>query len=204
MSRRKAPCERRRDLMNAGLRLFTTKGITATTVDAVTGAASVAKGTFYQYFPSKESLLGALQEQFVNELLERVNRDLQDIPLDDWPARLATWVRSGTAHYLENHHMHDVLFHHQTIDPTGDDPMAATTRRLAASLAAILSEGRMAGAFHVDDPPMTAVLLFSALHGVVDQSLHGRGSVDRDRLVRSLQDLAGRAVTEGDSHEKTS
>lgn len=46
----------RQALVRAGLELFATQGFSATTVEQVAAAAGVAKGTVYNYFPSKEEL----------------------------------------------------------------------------------------------------------------------------------------------------
>ena len=59
---RTKPAEiRREELLDAAEQLFLTRGIAATSVDAIVGGADVAKGTFYLHFQSKEHLLAALQ-----------------------------------------------------------------------------------------------------------------------------------------------
>lgn len=47
-------------LYEAALNLFAAQGYDATTVEAIAGAAGVAKGTFFVHFPSKEAVLGHL------------------------------------------------------------------------------------------------------------------------------------------------
>jgi TetR/AcrR family transcriptional regulator, cholesterol catabolism regulator len=44
-------------LFRSGLKLFAARGFAATTVEDITQAADVAKGTFFNYFPTKEHLL---------------------------------------------------------------------------------------------------------------------------------------------------
>lgn len=56
----KDPKERKEELMKAALSLFETEGYNNTSVDSIVNAAGVAKGTFYYYFKSKESILEAL------------------------------------------------------------------------------------------------------------------------------------------------
>ena len=48
--------EHRASLLEAGLRLFRAQGFGATSVDQVAAAAGLAKGTFYNYFRTKEDL----------------------------------------------------------------------------------------------------------------------------------------------------
>jgi AcrR family transcriptional regulator len=54
--------EIRNRLFRAAIELFATRGFTATTVEDITRAAEVAKGTFFNYFPTKEMLLTELEE----------------------------------------------------------------------------------------------------------------------------------------------
>ena len=54
--------------MSESLRLFREKGYEDTTVAEITQAAGVAKGTFFNYFPTKEDVLLALGEQTLGRL----------------------------------------------------------------------------------------------------------------------------------------
>lgn len=47
-------------LLTAAEQLFLERGIGDVSIDDITGAAGVAKGSFYRYFPSKEALVRAL------------------------------------------------------------------------------------------------------------------------------------------------
>ena len=50
------------------MRLFAEQGFANTTVEAITQAADVGKGTFFNYFPSKEHVLVALGERQVGKI----------------------------------------------------------------------------------------------------------------------------------------
>lgn len=64
----KSPDVRRDELLDIALSLCATVGYDAMAIDQVTRAASVAKGTFYYYFSSKQDMLIALVDRFVNDL----------------------------------------------------------------------------------------------------------------------------------------
>ncbi len=58
VGRRERRCEETREnIFRAALHLFAERGFNATTIEAITEAADVGKGTFFNYFESKESLL---------------------------------------------------------------------------------------------------------------------------------------------------
>jgi AcrR family transcriptional regulator len=55
--RETAKSERRERLYEAALTLFRTQGYETTTVDQITRRAGLAKGTFFNYFPTKDAVL---------------------------------------------------------------------------------------------------------------------------------------------------
>lgn len=67
MSRPKDP-KRRRTLLNAGKEVINDKGTEKMTIDEVTAKAGVAKGTFYLYFKSKDELIAALRQDFMQQV----------------------------------------------------------------------------------------------------------------------------------------
>jgi len=64
--------ETRERIFRSALHLFTERGFGATTVEDITEAADVGKGTFFNYFPSKEHLLAAFGEMQVGKVLAGV------------------------------------------------------------------------------------------------------------------------------------
>ncbi len=62
----------RERIFRAALRLFAERGFVATTVKDITEAADVGKGTFFNYFPSKEHALAAFGEMQVSKVAAAV------------------------------------------------------------------------------------------------------------------------------------
>jgi AcrR family transcriptional regulator len=73
-SSRRAPRRERRKaetyerLLRAALRLFAARGLEGTTVEQITEAADVGKGTFFNYFPTKEHILLAFGDTRVQKI----------------------------------------------------------------------------------------------------------------------------------------
>jgi len=68
--RRKEQTHRR--LLDAAATLFLEKDFEATTVEEIAALADVAKGTFFNYFESKEALLATLLAEQLDALLEEL------------------------------------------------------------------------------------------------------------------------------------
>jgi TetR/AcrR family transcriptional regulator, cholesterol catabolism regulator len=66
--RERKKLETRQSLLAAAMALFDEKGYDATPVEEITERADVAKGTFFNYFPSKEALLAELALWRVEQL----------------------------------------------------------------------------------------------------------------------------------------
>lgn len=60
--RQRRAAETREKIFRTALRLFTERGFLNTSVEDITEAADVGKGTFFNYFPSKGHVLQALAE----------------------------------------------------------------------------------------------------------------------------------------------
>lgn len=182
--RTEAPERRRGDLLDAALQIVLAKGVAGLTVDEVTVRAEVAKGTFYLYFRSKEQLLAALRDRFVDDLTARQRAELDQFVADDWMGRLQHWMESSIRGYLAHADLHDALFHHPLAGDSTDRPRAGNghgykadpaINQHAAVLADILEAGAAAGAFALADPRAAAILLYNAMHGSADYLVERAG-----------------------------
>src|SRR5207248_6959006 len=81
--RQRRSAEIRERLFRAALQLFAQKGFLETTVEDITEAADVGKGTFFNYFPSKYHILIAFGEMQLGKLeaaVAEVRRTNEPIP----------------------------------------------------------------------------------------------------------------------------
>jgi AcrR family transcriptional regulator len=194
---------RREELMDAAQRIFIERGIAATSVDDIAAAADVGKGTLYLHFDSKETLLQALQERFV----EQFHRDLQAAidhrRADDHRGRLRAWIAAGVAGFVDRAAQHDLVFHQFR----AEGPRRKHANPIVAQLEQLLTAGLRDRAWLAPSPHATAVMLFAALHGMMDEALAPPHSapkasarparpapIDRERIARTLQTFFYRAL----------
>jgi len=188
--RTKPPEERRDELMNAAQLLFLKHGVGPTTIEQITTAAAVAKGTFYLYFSSKEDILAALADRFADKLLAKIKAAIAEQKEEDWKGKLAAWAAAGVTAYLESIRLHDILFY-------GSRPATRegqVDNIVIDHLVELLQAGARAGVWSIDEPRFTAVFLFSGFHAVVDDAYAKETRVNRNRLVHRLERLCFRAV----------
>ena len=79
-------------LFNTAFELFTTKGLTKTTIADIVDQAGVAKGTFYLYFKDKYDLIKWI---YLNEVILKIEND------DDWTEKYKEIFK----YFIENRQM---------------------------------------------------------------------------------------------------
>ena len=76
--------------MRHALQLFSERGVSATTIEDITDAADIGKGTFFNYFPSKEHILEHICHLQMGKIRECVAQAIQSTePMDRVMHRLA-------------------------------------------------------------------------------------------------------------------
>jgi AcrR family transcriptional regulator len=68
----------REALLNTALALFARRGIYAPSVEEITDGADLGKGTFYQYFSSRDDLIAALVARGFASLLESLGSEIPE------------------------------------------------------------------------------------------------------------------------------
>ncbi|WP_082112166.1 TetR/AcrR family transcriptional regulator [Paenibacillus sp. DMB20] len=69
---------KREDILQAALHLFTARGFDATTVPMIADSAKVGAGTIYRYFENKEVLLNSLFQTCVERFFQTVTQNFSE------------------------------------------------------------------------------------------------------------------------------
>ena len=124
-------------------RLFKEKGFENTTVDEITKEAGIAKGTFFNYFPTKEALLmyfGEQKDELIYDLIEK--ETIKSIPIKDKIKNVLVFLAES---YEKDKELTKLLMfeYHRNIMHTGlrpDEPKNSI-HRLSKILYDFLEEG---------------------------------------------------------------
>ncbi|MGW4330764.1 TetR/AcrR family transcriptional regulator [Nocardia sp. NPDC004573] len=190
MARTKPAEQRRSELLDAAEQLLAQKGIVAVTVEDITQAAGVSKGTFYSYFRAREDVLAALRARYIDTLLDAQNEAMSRLHPDDWAGRIETWLVAGIRIYLHDPDKHNTLFH-LPHGSTGSDGGGGGGEEIGyrhvEELKSLLRAGRDAGALRVVDPESTAVLLYGSIHHGADYLFHAADPALTERVIVELR-----------------
>lgn len=163
---RKDPEVRRAELVAAAAALFAERGVGDTAVSDIVKAASVAQGTFYLYFDSKDAIVCAVVEALIDQMVSHIEEALAD------PDRRAVEKLEAMAAALVeiNDEPFEVelmaVFHRPDNLPIHDRVMRSLVPRLMPHLAAIIRQGVEEGDFVSEDPEATAWFILGALQGL--------------------------------------
>jgi AcrR family transcriptional regulator len=184
--RQRRSAETRERLFRAALGLFAEKGFTETTVADITDAADVGKGTFFNYFPSKEHILVAFSDMQLSKLQATVD-EMRDkhVPMREFfrdmtlrmtqePARAPDVVRAILQANLTSSSVRSV--------------MRERSARSEALLTQLVQIGQERGEFRRDVSALELAQVFrQTIFGTLLMwSLYGDASLS-DRIERAME-----------------
>jgi AcrR family transcriptional regulator len=168
--RTRSRAERRQQLLDAAIAVFSSKGLGAASVDDIVREAGLAKGTFYLYFATKDDLVGAVAERLIEgvaDAIEAAAASPELSPVERIGALPRSLLRVGgrayerdiieIIHRPENRAIHDRMSEQVMV-------------RLRPSVSAIIADGIASGVFQPQDVERAAAFVlgaFSYLHDVV-------------------------------------
>ncbi len=159
--------DRRRELLDAAVRVFARKGFRAARVGDIAEEAGVAHGLLYHYFKSKDELLETIFSNTWTLMLEAIS----GVESLDEPARET--LRKVSAIVLrawrDTPDIVRVLVREVTRSPHLQQEIGETEQAFAA-LERVIRKGQQAGEFRADVEPRFASFIF---YGALEEILTG-------------------------------
>jgi TetR/AcrR family fatty acid metabolism transcriptional regulator len=163
---RKRVGNKRERIIAAAARFFGEKGYHNTTTAEVAEAAGVAAGTIYIYFSSKEDLLVAVFEEFLERHMERLREGVSREATPE--AKLKKLIFLGLE-LMEENPDSARIFLSQLRQSTSMIKMVAkrSSRAYRDIIEAVLGEGVRTGVFRPMDTRAVASMLFGSFQNLV-------------------------------------
>lgn len=185
--------ERRSDLLNAAMAVYTERGVADTTVSEITDRADVAKGTFYLYFESKDHVVAILWERYVTRFLELAEDIIGNrTPQGDWGKVLASLLERLVDHALEHAELHRIVY--GSADATALALCAETNQQVIALITKAIQRGMTAGVLRAGNADVLARIIYHGTHGMLQDTVSGIAVHDRDEVVSSVRDIIDRVL----------
>ncbi|GAC1322538.1 MAG: TetR/AcrR family transcriptional regulator [Mycobacteriales bacterium] len=151
--------ERRQQIISLAAGLFDQGGYTNTTMDDIAGVVGVAKPTLYHYFPSKDDILHAIHEEFIDLLISRhearAGTGLR-------PEQLLLEAMADILELMQTHRGHIRVFfeHHRELPAEAQGPIRVKRDRYEAMVEGIISDGIEIGVLRQTDGHLAALAVF--------------------------------------------
>jgi TetR/AcrR family transcriptional regulator, fatty acid metabolism regulator protein len=163
------PAEKRRQILDAAVRVFARQGFHATRVSDIADEAGVAYGLVYHYFNSKEEVLNELFVERWSLLIAAIEEaDRAGGPHRERLAAVASFIIDSYRHDPEL--MKVIIVEVTRAANSFGQTHLTEIRRAYESIAKIVADGQAAGEFRADVGPTFASMAF---YGAIEQLLSG-------------------------------
>jgi AcrR family transcriptional regulator len=138
-------------ILKTALRLFAERGYANTTIEAITEATDIGKGTFFNYFPTKEDLVIAFGELQVAKVVaaassKTANTSIRDLITDMVKSIVSEW--QGNQRLLRA--MFGAMLSNENLSLKFAELLALGRRNVAL----LFEEGQRRGEIRRDIPPL--------------------------------------------------
>lgn len=170
--RQRRAAETRIRIFRAALQLIATRGLAGVTVEDITEAADVGKGTFFNYFPTKDHVLGVMAEIQISKVREAAHLAHQESEaihdvvhymvqrLAEEPGRSPSLARAFVSSFLASEAVREII--------------RARMLEGRQAMAEVVRIGQQRGEIRrmLDPEKVTVQLVQSCLGAIVFWSLH--------------------------------
>ena len=146
-NRQLAAAETRKALVEAAKKIICDKGLANTSIEEITEASGVSKGTFYTYFKRKEDIVFELSKGIFDEILANAKNHEGTIieKLENYMVCFSGYIEKGsvklTQEWIKN-----------VVDPDISDVGIGKLKKDRLAAAELLQAGIESGALKIDTP----------------------------------------------------
>jgi AcrR family transcriptional regulator len=187
--------ETRAKIMDAAVKLFSTRGFTAASVDDICQEAGISKGAFYHHFESKQALFLALLDGWLQEIDSAIQASKDKTApetfmqmTEAFPYLFET-AGEGLPMFLE-------FWLQASRDKTIWEASIAPYRRYHKYFTSLIKKGVEEGSFVEVDPDLTSRMIVATAMGLLLQSLLDPKGAKWEKVARESTDLLVNSLLE--------
>jgi AcrR family transcriptional regulator len=170
--------------------LFDSRGYHATTMEDIAASVGIAKPTLYHYYHSKDEILYAIHEEFIDLLLAEHEQRATDLSLG--PDELLPGIAGDILDLMETHRGHVRTFfeHHRELPDRERSTIRRKRDQYAAIVENLLQQGVDQGIIDTD-PKLCALHFFGMCNWAYQWYRTGNGQTPRsigETFWRMLRD----------------
>jgi AcrR family transcriptional regulator len=180
--------ETRSKIMDAAVKLFSTRGFTAASVDDICEEAGISKGAFYHHFESKQALFLALLDGWLQAIDSAIQASKDRTApetfmqmTEAFPYLFET-AGDGLPMFLE-------FWLQASRDKTIWEASIAPYRRYHKYFTSLIKKGVEEGSFVEVDPDLTSRMIVATAMGLLLQSLLDPKGAKWEKVARESTDL---------------
>ncbi len=179
----KDPEERRNEILDTAQRLFIEKGFIQTSVSEIVKEIGVAQGTFYYYFKTKEDILDAIIDRYINEITVEAESCLNN---PDWDIKqkmeniIISEIKIVSKNNSYLHRIQSADIHTRML--------TVMVKKLTPVYARIIEEGIQSGIWKTDYPQEFAESMLVSSHILFDPGLFHRTKEEFERCILAWRD----------------
>ncbi|MCB9682679.1 MAG: TetR/AcrR family transcriptional regulator [Alphaproteobacteria bacterium] len=180
--------ERRAQILAAALEVFAAKGFHTTSITDLVEAAGVARGTFYLYFDSKDTVFCEL----LDDLLERFRASVKGIDVASGAASAVDQLVTTVVRILDaaasSQALATIVFKEAVgLDQVVDDRIVSFEEALHDYVRVSLANGVRLGWLRPHDTEVVATLIYGSIRQVIYRYVVVEaGRFDREHVARAM------------------
>ena len=181
--------EKKRLILDAALKLFSTHGYHVTTAKAIAAEAGVATGSFYRYFRDKKAVFMGVclrMEEEIGGSIFHFGRQMRQekCPEKEILEKLISFSIKG---HQQNKEFHREVLAMQILDPDVAEWSREREERLLNGLLDFLQP--MQSSYRVKDLEAAAELMYYTIEEISHRAVIFDSRSGEDRLVKNLQEM---------------
>lgn len=176
--------ERRNEIIDIAMKLFTVKGYGKTSVNDILKEVGIAKGTFYYYFASKEEVLDAIILKTTDVIAKRVEAVIENQEMSCDEKLLSAFLslnieeQSGVELLNEIHKPENAMMHQKSL--------TSTVTLLTPLFQKIIEGGVEKGEYQCDYPKEYMQLFLSSAFTLLDDGIFSIQENEKQTLLQAM------------------